>query len=111
MRRAWIAVLLLAVSGVARADLRTSPSWFNTSWHSRVPVSLPAASAVNSTNVVDVDFAALLTQLGISGTLDTNSPRLTRADGTTLVTTQEWTDTIYAGASDAAANARGELRF
>ena len=62
-------------------------------------------------NVVDVDFAALLTQLGISGTFDTNSPRLTRADGTTLVTNQEWTDASTRGATDAAANNRGELRF
>jgi hypothetical protein len=111
MRRAWIAVLLLAVSGVARADLRSAPAWYNATWHYRVPVSLPAASAVNSMNVVDVDFAALLTQLGISGTFDTNSPRLTRADGTTLVASFEWTDVKYANATDAANNSRGELRF
>jgi hypothetical protein len=111
MRRVWIAALLLAVCGVARADLRSGPAWYDPTWHYRVPVSLPAASAVNSMNAVDVDFAALLTQLGISGTFDANSPRLTRADGTTLVTLQEWTDRIYAGATDAAANSRGELRF
>ena len=111
MRRAWIAVLLLAASGVARADLRASPAWFNASWHYRVPISVPAASGVNSTNVVDVDFAALLTQLGISGSYDTNSWRVTRADGTTLVASQEWTDAVYAGATDATGNSRGELRF
>ncbi|HKC49597.1 MAG TPA: choice-of-anchor X domain-containing protein [Myxococcota bacterium] len=99
------------MSGVARADLRSAPAWYDPTWHYRVPVSLPAASAVGSTNVVDVDFAALLTQLGISGTFDTNSPRLTRTDGTTLATTFEWTDVKYAGATDAAANSRGELRF
>ena len=111
MWRAWIAVLLLAASGAARADLRSSPAWYDPNWHYRVPVSLPAASAINSQNVVDVDFAALLTQLAINGTYDTNSWRLTRADGTTLVTNQEWTDRVYAGATDAAGNSRGELRF
>ena len=111
MRRAWIAVLLLAVSGVARADLRSGPAWYDPTWHYRVPVSLPGTSAVNSMNAVDVDFAALMTQLGISGTFDTNSPRLTRADGTTLVASFEWTDVKYGGATDAANNARGELRF
>jgi uncharacterized repeat protein (TIGR01451 family) len=111
MRRAWIAVLLLAASAVARADLRSSPAWFGPTWHYRVPISLPSTSAINSQNVVDVDFAALLTQLGIAGTYDTNSWRLTRADGTTLVTNQEWTDAVYAGATDATGNNRGELRF
>jgi hypothetical protein len=111
MRRAWLALLLLAVSGTARADLRSTPAWYDPTWHYRVPISVPAASAVNSTVVVDADFAALLTQLGISGTFDANSPRVTRANGTTLVAAQEFTDTKYAGATDAAANARGEIRF
>jgi uncharacterized repeat protein (TIGR01451 family) len=111
MRRAWLALLLLAVSGTARADLRSGPAWYDPTWHYRVPVSVPAASAVNSTVVVDADFAALMTQLGIAGTLDTNSPRVTRADGTTLVALQEFTDVKYAGATDATANNRGEIRF
>src|SRR5262245_14496302 len=106
MRRVWLVLLLLAVSGVARADLRSAPAWYDPTWHYRVPVSLPAASAVGSMNVVDVDFAALLTQLGISSAFDTNSPRLTRADGTTLVTSFEWTDVKYANATDASANSR-----
>ena len=111
MRRAWIAVLLLAAGSVARADLRTAPAWYDPNWHYRVPVSLPATSAAGSTNVVDVDFTALLAQLSISGTFDTNSWRLTRADGTTLVTIQQWTDAVYGGATDGTGNGRGELRF
>ncbi len=114
MRRAWIVFLLLSVSGVARADLRSGPAWYDPTWHYRVPVSLPVASAVGSMNVVDVDFAALLTQLGINSAstpFDTNSPRLTRTDGTTLVTTFEWTDVKWTNATDAAGNQRGELRF
>jgi len=111
MRRAWLALLLLALGGTARADLRSAPAWYDPTWHYRVPVSIPAASAVNSTVVFDADFAALLTQLGISGTFDVNSPRVTRANGTTLVTTQEFTDAKYAGVTDATANSRGEIRF
>ncbi len=111
MRRAWLAHLLLSVSAFARADLRSAPAWFDPGWHYRVPISVPASSEVGSTNVVDADFAALLTQLGISGTFDANSPRVTRADGTTLVASQEFTDVKYAGATDAASNSRGEVRF
>jgi hypothetical protein len=107
--RGWIAVLILAVSGVARADLRAS--WLDPTWHYRVPVSLPAGGAVGSTETVDVDFAALIAQLGINGSYDTNSYRVTRPDGTTLVTLQQWTDTRYGGATDATGNSRGELRF
>ncbi|HTO55214.1 MAG TPA: choice-of-anchor X domain-containing protein [Myxococcota bacterium] len=98
------------MSGAARADLR-NPAWLDPTWHYRVPVVLPAASAVSSMNVVDVDFSALLTQLGISGTFDANSPRMTRADGTTLLTSYEWTDDKYGGATDATGDAKGELRF
>lgn len=111
MWRAWIAVLLLAASGAARADLRASPGWLDPAWHYRVPVSLPGASAAGSMAAVDVDFAALLAQLSISGTFDPSSWRLTRSDGTTPVQIQEWTDRVYAGATDATGNARGELRF
>ncbi|MEX2207002.1 MAG: choice-of-anchor X domain-containing protein [Myxococcota bacterium] len=111
MRRAWLALLLLAVSGIARADLRSGPAWYDPTWHYRVPVSVPAASAVNSTVVVDVSFATLLTELGITGTFDVNSPRVTRADGTTLVALQEFTDAKFGGVTDATGNAQGELRF
>ncbi|HXZ85888.1 MAG TPA: choice-of-anchor X domain-containing protein [Myxococcota bacterium] len=99
------------MSGAAHADLRSAPAWYDPNWHYRVPISLPAGSAVNSMNAVDVDFSALMTQLGIGGTFDTNSPRLTRSDGVTLVGNFEWTDVKYGGATDAAGNAKGELRF
>ncbi len=111
MRRAWLALLLFALGGTARADFRSAPAWYDPSWHYRVPISVPASSAVNSTVVVDADFAALLAQLAISGSFDASSPRVTRADGTTLVATQEFTDVKYGGVTDAAANARGEIRF
>lgn len=111
MQRAWLALFLFALCGTARADLRTAPAWYAPTWHYRVPIAVPAASAVNSTVVVDADFAALLSQLGISGSFDANSPRVTRADGTTLVATQEFTDVKYGGVTDPAANARGEIRF
>ena len=62
MRRAWLALLLFALGGTARADLRSAPAWYDPSWHYRVPISVPASSALNSTVVVDADFAALLAQ-------------------------------------------------
>lgn len=119
--RLFLALLLAALSLAAvieraGAAQRSSPAWWDpdgvgtgSDWHYRVPVSLAATSTVNSTAKVDVDFAALMTQLGISGTLDTNSIRVVRPGGT-LATTQEYNDTIYAGATDSNAS-RGELRW
>ena len=88
-----------------------SAAWFNAAWSYRVPISVPSGASVNSTIKVDVDFNALLTTLGVAGTFDVNSPRVTRPDGTTLSATQEFTDTVYAGATDATGNGRGEVRF
>lgn len=99
-----LACMLMIISTGAQA-------WFNTTWNYRVPVSIPAGASVNSTIKVDVDFSALLTTLGVAGTLDVNSPRIVRTGDTTLSATQEFTDTVYAGATDAAANGRGEVRF
>lgn len=110
------ALSLALVFDRAGATQRSAPSWWDpdgvgtgSDWHYRVPVSLAATSTVNSTAKVDVDFAALMTQLGISGTLDTNSIRVVRPGGT-LATTQEYNDTIYAGATDSNAS-RGEVRW
>jgi uncharacterized repeat protein (TIGR01451 family) len=111
-----VAMLLLPVAP-AYADLRSAPVWYDQNavattpdWHYRVPISVPAGSAVNATIKVDADFAALMTTLGISGTFDANSPRVVRSTGA-LSTRQEFTDTVWAGATDASGNARGEVRF
>ncbi len=100
----------------ARASL-AAPTWWDPDgyssgqdWHYRVPVTLPSASSTNSTARVDVDFTVLLTQLGVSGTFDANSVRVVRPGGA-LATIQEFNDSIYAGATDAAGNARGEIRW
>ena len=92
------ALSLAAVIDRAGAAQRSSPAWWDpdgvgtgSDWHYRVPVSLAATSTVNSTAKVDVDFAALMSQLGISGTLDTNSIRVVRPGGT-LATTQEYNE-------------------
>ena len=86
--------LLLAVLSVAallsRADAvqRSAPGWWDpdgvsvgSDWHYRVAVTLPATSSANSTAKVDIDFAALMVQLGISGTFDANSVRVVRPGG------------------------------
>jgi uncharacterized repeat protein (TIGR01451 family) len=114
------ALLLLALAGLfaslASAALRTAPGWWDpdgvgsgNDWHYRVPVTVPAASTVNSTGKVDIDFAALMTQLGISGTFDPNSVRVIRPGGT-VATIQEYNDTVYAGATDSSTT-RGEVRW
>jgi hypothetical protein len=93
----------------ARADSAV-PVWFDAAWHYRVPLTIPAGSAVNSTVVANVDFAALLTQMGISGTIDERSPRVVRPTGVTA-TVQEYNERVYNGTLDAANNGRGEVRF
>lgn len=109
--------LVLAPVAPAHADLRAAPTWWDqdavgagADWHYRVPINVPGGSTVNSTVKVDVDFQALLSTMGVSGTFDVNSPRVVRANGT-IATTQEFTDSVYAGATDATGNARGEVRF
>jgi len=97
----WLPVLLLStLPGVALG------AWWNASWNYRVPINVPVNASVNSTIKLDVDFSAL----GVAGTFDANSPRVVRSDDT-LAATQEFTDRIYSGATDAAGNARGEIRF
>lgn len=116
--RFWVMLALIATPvAPVHADLRTGPGWWDENavgtsgdWHYRVPISVPGGSTVNSTVKVDVDFQALLSTMGVSGTFDVNSPRVVRTGGT-IATTQEFTDSVYAGATDATGNARGEVRF
>lgn len=116
IRALLVAATLTLGAVTTQADLRT-PVWYDQNavstapdWHYRVPVNIPAGTPVNSTLKVDVDFVALLTQLGISGTFDVNSPRVVRSTGA-LSTNQQYTDTVYANATDASGNSRGEVRF
>jgi uncharacterized repeat protein (TIGR01451 family) len=113
-----LAIIVLPAM-VALADLRTPapPGWHDPDgiatgedWHYRVPVSLPASSSVNSTAKVNVNFSTLMSQLGISGTFDANSIRVVRPNGT-LATIQEFTDRVFNDATDAANNARGEVKW
>jgi uncharacterized repeat protein (TIGR01451 family) len=112
-----IAAIILLPMTPAQADLRSAPVWYDQNavtttpdWHYRVPINLAVGAAANATIKVDVDFAALMASLGISGTFDVNSPRVVRSTGA-LATRQEYTDTVYAGATDITGNARGEVRF
>ncbi len=116
--RLIVALCLVAVQiSPVRADLRSAPAWYDQNavavtpdWHYRVPVTVSSGNAVNSTVRVDVDFAALLAQMNVSGTFDANSVRIVRPTGA-LSTRQEYTDTVYSGATDATGNGRGEVRF
>ena len=107
----WLAgAIIWLYAGTVAGDLRSGPGWYDPAWHYRVAVTVPAGTPVQSTMRVDVDFVALLGQLGISGTFDVNSPRVVRSNGT-LATNQEFTDAIYLSATDTTGNGRGEVRF
>ncbi len=117
LRAAVLAALCLFAGAAVRADLRSAPGWYDENavstapdWHYRVPITVPAGTPANSTVRLDVNFATLLGNLGISGTFDAASPRIVRPTGA-LATTQEFTDLIVGGASDLAGNAQGEIRF
>ena len=79
-------------------------------WSYRVPITIPAGVAVNSTITFDVNFNTLLSTLSAAGTFDINSVRIVRPNET-LAATQEFTDRIFNGVIDAASNARGEVKF
>jgi len=106
--RVWLVLaLLIAPVSPARADLRVTPNWWDQNsvgatpdWHYRVAINVPGGATVNSTVKVDVDFQALLSTMGVAGTFDVNSPRVVRTTGA-LAATQEFTDTVFADATDA----------
>lgn len=115
----WLYALacLVATTAPALADLRSNPVWYDVNavgtapdWHYRVAVTIPAGASINSTIKVDINFSALATQLGVVGTLDLNSIRVVRPGGT-LAAIQEYNDSIFAGATNALNNQRGEVRF
>jgi len=112
----FLAAVFGAALQPARAALQASPAWWGASagassaWHYRVLLTLPGSPVANQTAVFNVDFNALLTALGVSGTFDANSPRVVASDGT-LVPTQEFTDAIYNGGSNGLGNGQGEIRF
>jgi uncharacterized repeat protein (TIGR01451 family) len=111
-----IASLLLSAAQGALADLR-APAWFDPDgvgsgddWHYRVPIDIPSGVYRRNTVVLNVDFNSLLSQMGVSGTLDPNSVRVVRDNGA-LATTQQFTDTVFNDATDAVGNGWGEVRF
>ena len=121
--RRIVAVLVVAAHLVApfvplpaHAAQRSGPAWWGYSagasslWHYRVPLNIATTPSAGNQIQTNVDFAALLTTLGVTGTLDVNSPRVVDASGT-LVPTQEFSDSIYNAATDAVGNGRGEIKF
>jgi uncharacterized repeat protein (TIGR01451 family) len=79
-------------------------------WAYRVPIDLPTNTQVHQTIKLDVDFNALITSLGVSGTFDVNSPRIIRPNNA-LANQQEFTDVIYNGVIDPLNNGRGQIKF
>jgi len=80
-------------------------SWWNTDWHYRVALNINSA-VINQVGKLNIDFTAL----GLSGDLDENSIRIVGSNGV-LLSKQEFTDVLYANATDALNNARGEVKF
>ncbi len=109
--------ILLSIYLLLLGSFQTASAWYDSNalgtapdWSYRVPINIPAGATVNSTVKFNVDFTALIANLGVGGTFDINSPRVVRPNEV-LVSTQEYTDTIYNGVLDATTNARGEIKF
>jgi uncharacterized repeat protein (TIGR01451 family) len=111
-----VAMLLLSAAQGVSADLR-APAWFDPDgvgsgddWHYRVPIDIPSGVYRRNTVVLNVDFNSLLSQMGVSGTLDPNSVRVVQDNGA-LADTQQFADTVFNDATDAVGNGRGDVRF
>jgi len=112
-----ISILSLAIPPPIhlRGDL-ASPSWWDPDgvssgydWHYRVPVHISDGSPGDSVKV-PVDFASLLSNLGVSGTFDANSVRVVSSTGN-LIASQKFDDEHYMGNPDDVGNARGDVSF
>lgn len=99
--------LILLLGVVTSGFAQTFP---NASWKYSVPVTISAGSSINSTVKINVNFATLLAALSVPGTLDVNSVRVVRPNGT-LATIQEYNDNIFNGATNPTGNSRGEVAF
>ena len=105
--RALLVVLSWLTMGSAYGSFYTESGQ---NWSYRAPVALPKDAGVNSTIVINADFADLMTTLGETDTFDDASVRVVKADGT-LLAEQEYNDRVYEGLLDAGSNQRGEIRF
>ncbi|MBU4245461.1 MAG: hypothetical protein KKE71_00275, partial [Nanoarchaeota archaeon] len=105
--------LLLSPLLVNIANAPTDPYWFDTSWHFRI------ALAINNTDYArdnwpiehDMNFTALITQTGKSGTFDYNSIRIYAHNSTGGVMHPMKYQFDNASDSSAASNAAGTLVF
>lgn len=112
----WIFLLCAVLAGLAPfrqsdAALAANPTWYSASWHYRVPVVIPANAGPGNWIVVPVNFNTLLSQMGITGTLDNNSIRVVRSDGRTLVSNQEFDPQLYNGAPNTQGPGTGDVNF
>ncbi|HFC92742.1 MAG TPA: hypothetical protein ENJ51_08005 [Leucothrix mucor] len=108
--KALIALLLVLVSANTLAWYDTNNATTAPNWHYRVPINVPANATINSTIKFDVNFNTLMTQLGVTGTFDSNSLRIVRPNEA-LVLQQEYSERLYNGVLDPASNAQGEIKF
>ena len=106
-----ICSLLFSYSIPVSAWYDSNSAGISPDWHYRVPINIPSAATQSSTIKLNIDFNNLLSTLGVSGTVDIQSPRVVRNNDTTLVNKQEFTDTIYNNVTDSANNGKGEIKF
>lgn len=109
--------LRIIISSLLLVSAPSVAAWYDSNavgtapdWSYRVPIDLPATTKEDQTVKLDVDFNALLSSLGVSGTFDSNSPRIVRPNGS-LASQQEFTDIIYNDVIDTVNNAKGQVKF